>query len=72
MFSTLAYRNYIFFFTSTSHYRVGEPELEPAGVEQSISCGAGAGAFLNISLELEQQNFISSSYGLVMANLNNQ
>ena len=49
-----------------------EPELDPAAVEQSISCGAGAGSFLNISLELEQQNFISSSYGLVMANFNNQ
>ena len=42
-----------------SYHRAGESESEPGAVEPSIFSGAGTGggAFLNISLEPEQQKF---------------
>ena len=37
--------------------KAGEPEPEPGAVKPSIFFEAGAGTFLNISLEPEQQKF---------------
>ena len=46
-----------------------EPEPESEAVEPSIFSGAGAGDFINISLEPEQQKILlAPTPGLIMAN----